>query len=151
MLKVTSLPGTGPTTFIVEGETLQCVNPMCGKKVCGIPPEYARFTRQQRLFLCAAGLLSKVEARQREIESYTAHRKDEKCRKCGGEMRRMDYLVDIADDQCGCEAQEFIVSRKRKAGEEQARCVHLEAAREFAVEIAIASFKMSRKGENCGL
>ena len=149
MLLVKSIAGE-PSAFLVQGDTLLCSNPQCGKLVRRLPASFVRFTERQREFLRTLGLLGKVDKateNRAEIES------GEQCKKCGAVLEQRFHRVDVVEDWCSCEFYEMVLrpARRKANGVEIAslRCHHLEAARSFCLDAVIGAharmFEKKRK------
>lgn len=125
MLRVKAIESE-PTRFHVESGTLTCVNPQCGAT-------YNRRTRHR------------LVADQRQPTDYL-HIGD-KCPKCSGYLDVRFMLVDIAANNlnggCSCEFFSFVqgpalaklLPSERAMG--KCRCSHIEAARQFALDVAL--------------
>lgn len=132
MLRVKAIPGE-PTRFWVESGTLQCTDPQCGKS-------YNRRTRHRLI-------------------PGQAHPTDylhigDACPACGSTLDVRFHVCDLAafnnNGQCGCEFFSFVhapaLARMlpSEQGAGRCRCSHLEAARSFALDVALKAHEHDR-------
>lgn len=121
MLRVVAIHGE-PTRFYVESQSLQCC----------VHPEDHLFSRHRKPHLAIGGA----------------------CPKCGGQLDVRFHLVDIAlfnaNGQCACEWFAFklgpAVSRVPlpEQGAGKWRCSHIEAARNFALDLSLKQHDRDR-------
>lgn len=166
MLRVMAIAGES-TRFFVESNTLQCTNTECGKS-------YNRRTRHRLVpgqahptdYLrigdpCPACLGRRAEwdaARYADTFSYetkeTVAERMSKEEPTVGTLDVRFHVCDIAaftnNGQCGCEFFSFVhapaLSRMlpSEQGEGRCRCSHIDAARGFALDVALKAHEHVR-------
>ena len=132
MLRVKAIPGE-PTRFWVESNTLVCTSPECSRT----------YNRKQR---------HRLVPNQSSPTDYL-HIGDP-CPVCGATLDVRFHVVDIASNncngQCGCEFFSFthapalakLLPSDRGMGKH--RCSHIEAARQFALDVALHGHEYER-------
>jgi len=151
ILTVKPVPGE-PTCFMVESYTLQCQN--CNRLVRRFPVNMVWFSEKQKMLLKFVGVWIKIEAVLEKLKQNRANVSGDQCPKCGGVLEMRLHKVDIArfncNGECGCEYFTTTLQkelRKLKPAEQALglhRCSHIEAARDFAIDVAIAGHEHLR-------
>lgn len=151
MLRVKSVISS-PSQFYVEGDSLVCAGQGCGRVVRRLPAEHVWFNKRQKLFLTSIGVLKLVEKTQQIWQDVAPHVDGERCVKCGRPMEIRWHLVDITDEHgngyCACEYFQFSLLpyvTKLTALSGDYRCRHIEAARDFALEMTIRAHNKREK------
>lgn len=134
MLRVKAIPGE-PTRFWVESWTLEC--PQCS----------AKFNRRTR---------HRLLARYEDVPHSGYLYIGDPCPKCGGELDCRFHVVDIANyngvGECGCEYHQMKLGpelrklslAQRGGSGDKYRCSHVKAARDFALDVALAAHDFER-------
>lgn len=149
MLHVKPIQGE-QTRFYVEAQTLQCTN--CNNQASRTPYRHIYFGHRQKAFLQQIGVWGKVK---KVLDKVKDDWKDDgQCRKCGHVLEPRWHQVDIAlwegNGQCSCEFFAYTLGplvRKLDKAQRSAglhRCLHIDAAREFAVDLAIKMHERQR-------
>lgn len=141
-----------PTCFYVESYTLQCTN--CTKLVRRFPVNMVWFSEKQKMLLKFVGVWAKIEAALEKLSQNRVNVSGDQCPKCAGVMEMRFHKVDIArfncNGECGCEYFTTTLQKelRKLSASEQAlglfRCSHIEAARDFAVDVAVAGHEHQR-------
>lgn len=147
-----------PTCFLVESFELQCVNPQCGKIVKRFPELMVDFSSRQRALLRFTGVWNRVSVIVVGLKLKAFRQPGEQCPKCGAALDNRWHKVDIArndlNGECGCEHFQFTLRKElRKVSKEDramglCRCAHIEAARDFAIDVAVATHEQYRLAVN---
>jgi len=138
--------------YEVEGDTLQCSNPQCGKLLRKSPPSVVAFTVRQRAFLKAAGLLVRADRALAVLAAGRTLTAADQCPKCGAALERRCHTVDIAANDlfggCSCEYFQFTVAKALRRGEDPDRCAHIEHARDYALDLSLKAHELRQKTTN---
>lgn len=149
ILRVWPVPNE-PTRFRVESHALQCTT--CGKLYDRVQSECMEFTGRQRQLLRKVGVWDKVH---KYIESYGGRYKvGDLCPKCEGTLDIYTWLVDIAsynlNGECDCHHFRCALepTLRNQIGSEQGmgkfRCSHIDAARDFALDLSLKLHEHNR-------
>lgn len=153
ILMVRAIAGE-PTCFEVESFHLQCANPRCQKTIKRFPDLLVEFSARQRAVLQFVGVWNRVAVVVRGLRAKAFRQPGDPCPRCGGALEARWHKVDIArcdlNGECGCEHFQMTLFKelKRLTKAQRAlgpfRCAHIEAAREFALDVAVAGHEKQR-------
>lgn len=145
MLHVKPVHGE-PTCYEVESHHMQCTGPEC-RKLTARAPDPVWFNRRQQDFLAGVGLWTRAERALAKLRE--GWKSDGQCRRCGAALEPRWHRVDVAaldlNGFCTCEYFECALgkaARQATKPERQAgkfRCSHIEAARDFALDLSLAA------------
>ena len=143
LLRVKPIEGE-PTSFMVESDEVQCVNPECSKLLKKTPKLASHFTARQEATLRFAGVWRKVEGTIRLLTSRPTIASGDPCPKCGAALGERWHRVDLTaggfNGVCSCEYFAFALGpevRKLSKADQALgihRCQHISAARDFALD-----------------
>lgn len=149
MLRVKAIPGE-PTCYHVESAELQCKNPECAQLYKTLPPMLVWFSKRQKEFLRFAGVWTKIDKILSGLKKPIM-RPGDQCKKCGNVVDHRWHRVDISaynlNGECGCEKFYYDYGPALRRGGAvcgEHRCSHIEAARDFALDLSLASHQKNQ-------
>jgi len=141
-----------PTCFLVESYTLRCIS--CSRLLRRFPANMVWFSEKQKALLGFAGVWTKVETTLEKLKQNRANTAGDQCPKCGGVLEMRFHKVDIAgyncNGECGCEYFAVTLQKQLRQAPKSEwnlglhRCSHIEAARDFAIDVVVTSHEYHR-------